>query len=142
MILENHLHLIATSSQLSKDMARFKSFTARQIINFLKERKAERVLSQLGYYKLRHKLDRDYQLWQEGSHPQQILDVEMMRQKVGYIHYNPVRRGFVDEMVHWRYSSARNYMGQEGLIAVETDWSRVRGRGASGLHSHAERGDE
>ena len=34
----------------------------------------------------------------------------------------PVVRGYVDDPVHWRYSSARNYAGQLGLIDVVTDW--------------------
>ena len=33
----------------------------------------------------------------------------MLRQKIVYIHNNPVRRGYVDAPEHWRYSSARNY---------------------------------
>jgi hypothetical protein len=57
-----------------------------------------------------------------GSHPQLIQNEEMMRQKLEYIHYNPVKRGFVDEPTHWRYSSARNYAGQQGLLDVKTDW--------------------
>ena len=32
--------------------------------------------------------------------------------------YNPVKRGYVDEPAHWRYSSARNYQGQAGLIPI------------------------
>ncbi|MGZ4992214.1 MAG: transposase, partial [Methylobacter sp.] len=32
VILENHLHLIAASEDLSRDMQRFKSYTAKQII--------------------------------------------------------------------------------------------------------------
>ena len=46
----------------------------------------------------------------------------MLVQKLEYIHGNPVRRGYVDDPVHWRYSSARNYAGLEGLIEVERDW--------------------
>ena len=45
-----------------------------------------------------------------------------MRQKLEYMHNNPVKRGYVDEAVHWRYSSARNYAGLRGLIDVGTDW--------------------
>jgi len=43
---------------------------------------------------------------------------EMMRQKIVYIHYNSVKRGYVDQAEHWRYSSARNYAGKEGLLEV------------------------
>ena len=45
-----------------------------------------------------------------------------MRQKLDYMHANPLRRGYVDDPVHWRYTSARNYAGLPGLIDVTTDW--------------------
>jgi hypothetical protein len=45
-----------------------------------------------------------------------------MRQKLDYIHHNPVKRGYVDLPEHWRYSSARNYLGQPGLIEVTRAW--------------------
>ncbi|MGB1252105.1 MAG: REP-associated tyrosine transposase [Candidatus Promineifilaceae bacterium] len=122
VIMENHLHLIASSENLSKEMGDFKSFTARKIIDYLQEKDAKRVLGQLKEYRLRHRLDRDYQLWQQGSHPKVIMNEKMMVQKIDYIHQNPVKRGYVDEPVHWRYSSVRNYEGGEGLIPVETEW--------------------
>ncbi|WP_228061338.1 hypothetical protein [[Phormidium] sp. LEGE 05292] len=43
----------------------------------------------------------------------------MFRQKLDYIHSNPVRRGYVDDPAHWRYSSYRNYIGKPGLLEVE-----------------------
>ena len=46
-----------------------------------------------------------------------------MRQKLDYIHYNPVKRGYVDVPEHWRYSSARDYLGQPGLIEIDKGWS-------------------
>ncbi len=60
--------------------------------------------------------------WQEGSHPQLIDGEAMLRQKLEYIHQNPVKRGYVDEAVHWRWSSARSYAGGEGLVEVFTGW--------------------
>ena len=86
------------------------------------EKQANHVLDLLQHYRLYYKIDRTYQLWQEGSHPQVIQGLDMMRQKVEYIHNNPVQRGYVDEPIHWRYSSARNYAGMEGLISVKTEW--------------------
>jgi putative transposase len=120
VILENHL--IASAKELGKEISAFKSYTARKIIDFLVDQKVDVFLQQLRYWKKKHKFDRDYQLWQEGSHPQQILDDDMMLQKLDYIHLNPVKRGFVDEAEHWRYSSARNYQGKIGLIDVMTSW--------------------
>lgn len=122
VIMENHLHMVASAPELSKVIKDFKSFTARQLIDLLEARSAETILSQLRAHKLTHKRESNYQFWQEGSHPQQIQNEEMMRQKLDYIHYNPVKRGYVDEPEYWRYSSARNYAGREGLIEVITNW--------------------
>jgi putative transposase len=123
VILENHLHLIAVGNDLSKEMGDFKSYTARRIIDLLVDSKAETIQRQLRREKTAHKTDRDYQLWQEGSKPKEIQNDEMMRQKLEYIHCNPVKRGYVDVPEHWRYSSARNYMGLPGLVTVVTDWA-------------------
>ncbi len=118
VIMENHLHLIAAAADLSKEIGDFKSYTARKIIDYLIERKAEKILEQLNALKLKHRTDRNYQFWQEGSHPEQIQDADMMVQKINYLHYNPVKKGYVDEPIHWRYSSARNYADLPGLLEV------------------------
>ncbi|MBN1396390.1 MAG: transposase [Pirellulales bacterium] len=122
VILENHLHWIASAEDLSRQIAEFKSFTARRIIDLLEARNVVPLLRQFEHLKAKHKTNSSYQFRQEGSHPQLIDSDEMMRQKLEYIHNNPVVRGFVDEPVHWRYSSARNYARQAGLISVTTEW--------------------
>ena len=122
IIMENHVHLIAQAENLSKEIGNFKSWTARTIIDWLRANQAQGTLKQLAFHKLRHKTDQYHQFWQEGSHPKLIQGEAMMRQKIEYIHHNPVKRGYVDLPVHWRYSSARNYMGVEGLIEVTTAW--------------------
>ena len=122
VIMENHLHWIAVGPQLGKRVGEFKSFTANSIIKKMREKRYHTLLQELRYYKLRHKVDQTYQLWQEGSHPQVIETEEMMWQKIEYIHNNPLRRGYVADPTHWRYSSARSYAGQPGLIDVSVDW--------------------
>jgi REP element-mobilizing transposase RayT len=121
VIMENHCHLLAAAPDLAKAVASFKSFTAGQIVKRLRERGSP-VLDLLAFHKLRHKQDREHQVWQEGSHPEEIQGEAMMRQKLEYIHNNPVARGYVEDPLHWRCSSARNYAGQEGLIEVVTQW--------------------
>ncbi len=76
---------------------------------------AQRLLGLLKFFKRAHKTQSTYQLWEEGSHPQLIESESIMRQKVDYIHYNPVKRGYVDKPEDWRYSSARVYAGLPGL---------------------------
>lgn len=77
------------------------------------------MLTRLYYGKRDHKHDRVYPFWQEGAHPELILDDAMMREKLTYIHYNPVKRGYVEKPEYWRYSSAANYAGLPGLIPVD-----------------------
>ena len=103
-------------------MKSFKMFTARQLIDLLERHEARVLLQQLRALKLRHKTASEYQVWQEGSKPKQIVNIEMMQQKLEYIHNNPVERGYVDDPLHWRYSSARSYAGQARLVDVVTDW--------------------
>ena len=122
VILENHLHLIASSPDITKEISDFKSFTAHRIIEHLESRNAKTLLRWLRFLKARHKHNREYQVWQEGSHPQEITDEEIMRQKLEYIHLNALKRGYVDEATHWRNSSARNYAGLAGLFPVTTQW--------------------
>ena len=122
VILENHIHLIAQSDNIQTDLQRFKSYTARQIIDYLKAQKISLILQQLAFYKKAHKSESEYQLWQEGSYPQVIESEDILRQKLEYMHNNPVKRGYIDKPEHWRYSSARDYLGDAGLIDVFKAW--------------------
>ena len=122
VILENHMHWLAQSENLPKDIHRFKSYTAKMIIRHLQQQQQYKLLKQLAFYKKKHKADRQYQLWEEGSHPEEIQGEQMLLQKLEYIHLNPVKRGYVDDASDWRYSSARNYQQGEGLIDVVTSW--------------------
>ena len=121
VVLENHIHFIASAEDLAKEVGDFKSYTARRIIDYLSERHVQTLLDGLEYHKVRHKSDRQFQLWQEGSHPKIIETEDMMVQKLDYIRNNPVKRGYVSDPSHWRYSSARNYAGIESLVSVTTD---------------------
>lgn len=119
VVMENHLHLVASAEDLSREMGNFKSFTARSSIDYLQEhRPGSYWLKRLEAAKLSHKTGQRYQMWQEGFHPKLITSESMLQQKVEYIHNNPVKRGYVDDPAHWRYSSYRNYLGEPGLLEV------------------------
>jgi putative transposase len=122
VILENHVHLVARSPQIGKDIQSFKSYSAKRLLEVLEAHGAERLLRMLALFKRRYKTGSRYQVWEEGSHPQRIEHEAVMRQKLDYIHQNPVKRGYVDLPEHWRWSSARSYAGGEGLIEVDTAW--------------------
>jgi len=103
-------------------MAKFKRYTARQLICLLQRENVTTILEQLTFYKKAHKSDREYQLWQEGLQPKLIQTDAMMISKINYIHHNPVKCGYVEDASHGRYSSARDYEGKNGLLEVERFW--------------------
>lgn len=118
VIMDNHVHMVMQSKDPSKHMNSFKSFTAKEIIKSLKQRRRSILLKRLGFHKKLHKTQSNYQVWEEGVHPIQIDDDSKMNRILDYIHYNPVNAGFIDDPIHWRYSSARNYANRKGLIEV------------------------
>jgi len=120
--LENHLHAVLQAPDLKKEIHGFKSYTAGQLLKCLEEHGAHRLLKLLEYFKKGYRKDHQHQVWEEGGHPQLIQDEAMLRQKVEYIHQNPVKRGYVDRPEHWRYSSARDYLGEAGLLEIEKNW--------------------
>lgn len=123
VIMENHLHLVAQSKNLRKEISNFKSYTAKEAINYLKEYHYDNILSKFHFYKLKHKTNRNYQFWQEGFHPVMITNYNILHQKIDYIHNNPVRRGYIIDPTHWMYSSAKDYSGERGKIKVFIEWA-------------------
>ena len=122
VILENHLHFVTSSDDIEQSMKRFKSITAKQLLQYLQENNVKTILDQLAFYKKAHKNRSQYQVWQEGIHPQLIQDQATLHQKIQYIHQNPVKRGYVNEAEHWRYSSARDYANEKGLVDIVRFW--------------------
>jgi putative transposase len=120
VFMENHYHLVCQAPDLSKTMQSYKRHTAKKILEQLETDKKKWVLDLLSFYKKRHKTESDHQFWQEGSHPQQVVSNKVLRQKIQYIHYNPVRRGYVAEPEHWVFSSAGDYILQrKGVVELQ-----------------------
>jgi len=119
VILDNHLHLIVTANRLSHVVRDFKRHTAGEILSVAREENKLWLLKQFEFFRSSHKVNSQHKIWQEGFHPKAIISEAMLRQKLDYIHYNPVRLGLVDTPEDWRYSSARNYSGQDGMIEID-----------------------
>jgi len=60
VILENHIHFIAQAPRLDKGLHSFKSYTARQLLDYLEANQAIRLLKQFRFAKKAHKHDREY----------------------------------------------------------------------------------
>ncbi len=73
------MHVIASSNDIGMSLRRFKSFTAKEILKYLKAKNVKTILEQLAFYKKAHKKKAEYQLWQEGLQPKLIQNDKMMR---------------------------------------------------------------
>jgi hypothetical protein len=59
-----------------------------------------------------------HKLWQDGSHAMECYTSEFTRQKLQYIHQNPVQDLIVSEPEHYLFSSASAYAGVPGMLDV------------------------
>ncbi len=118
VIMSNHLHMICSSPEgigLSDTLRDFKKFTSTAVVMAIEKNKRESRKSWLMWL-LKQK--DDILFWQPGNHPEEIRTREFFQQKLDYIHNNPVRAGWVDKAEDYRYSSARDFYGINGLIEL------------------------
>lgn len=57
-------------------------------------------------------------MWQQDYHPIELFTYPVIKQKLEYIHQNPVEAGFVFQPEDWLYSSAGDYAGHKGFLDV------------------------
>ncbi|MFK7775412.1 MAG: transposase [Saprospiraceae bacterium] len=125
VIMTNHIHLIASAEgeqTLSEVLGNFKSFTATSIMKDLPESNESRrewMMYLFGYFAKKNKRRTEHQFWQTKNHPIDLYSVKAIRQKLNYIHQNPVRAGWVEYPQHYIYSSASNYLEEgKGILEV------------------------
>ena len=63
-------------------------------------------------------------IWQRRFWDHVIRDEEDFQNHINYIHYNPVKHGYVTKPSDWKYSTIHRYI-REGL--VEPDWGNSDG---------------
>jgi len=123
-LMSNHLHMICQSDekqQLSDIIRDFKTHTSKKIIQQLNEEPESRKEWMLEYFtkSCSHlKRNQSYKVWQDGYHPEEILSVPFLYEKLDYIHSNPVKDMIVKDPWEYLFSSARNYADLDGLIKV------------------------
>lgn len=123
-IMTNHVHLIfraesSNPSDLIRDMKTYTSKTLQKTINDIPgESRKEWLLQMMKEAGAANCNVKQYQLWQQHNQPIELFTNHMIDQKVDYIHNNPVVAGFVENPTDWKYSSAKNYAGECGVIDV------------------------
>lgn len=116
VIMSNHLHLIARANEgfeLSNIIRDFKRHTSKQILNSIQSEPESRRRWMLNIFSIS---ENKHEFWQKDNHPFVLYSSEMVKQKLNYIHQNPVRAGFVREAQEYMYSSASNFASLDVLI--------------------------
>ena len=123
-LMSNHLHLIILAKEKEKlpDIIRdFKRFTTRSIIQQISEEPESRkewLLKSFRTAAVEHDKSKKFKMWQDGFHPIELYTDKFTRQKLNYIHQNPVKEMLVQNPWEYMFSSARNYAGLDGLLEV------------------------
>lgn len=115
VFMSNHIHCIlsATRGNLSGILRDLKSYTAKQIYTEVQigtESRREWLTMVFKYAAGAHSRNLEFQLWSHDNHPEELWSVSFIRQKLNYLHLNPVKAGWVSEPQHWLYSSAADYV--------------------------------
>ena len=122
-IMNNHIHMIANTESpfLLKDVIRdFKKFTSRKIAKAMAEETSLMHINHLSYFKLAgnfHCKSIDVKVWKDGNHAIELYSSKFFKQKLNYIHQNPVKAGYTDKMEDWPYSSAVDYSGGKSVLS-------------------------
>ena len=125
VIMSNHIHAILKATQprndLSSVIGRLKSYSSRCLIKLLKQGPESRgwMLEMFANHAKNHRRNKSYQLWTHDNHPVALDTVEKFRQRLDYIHDNPVKAGIVAEHESYIYSSASNYAGLLSIFKVD-----------------------
>jgi len=65
--------------------------------------------------------------WQKRYYDRNVRDMREFRDKLKYIHRNPVRRELVEDPRDWKWSSFRHYaLGESGVVEIESEWTARR----------------
>ena len=126
IIMTNHVHLIISSNTNKiEDIVRdLKKYTSKQIIKTIQENPTESrkewMLNLFGYAGKSNSNNKDFQFWKQDYHPIELNSSEKLKERLDYLHENPVRSGLVWEPWHYKYSSAIDYYtNEQGLLKIE-----------------------
>lgn len=116
VIMPNHFHAICsqTEGEISSVLRDMKRHTASIILKKLEE---DGRVTWLRAFKKSG--DDTPKLWDASFHPMQVHSREFYEQKLGYMHNNPLRAGFVVNPEDWKYSSAGFcYRQAESIVPI------------------------
>jgi len=124
VIMPDHFHMLANPLGLDITIVtgRLKGRAASSILQWLRY---EGHWSSLKKLALAAKLQsgQTHAVWMKEFSSIDIWSHKFIRQKLNYVHLNPVRAGLCDHPAKWRWSSYHAYLPHEpGAVPIEIDW--------------------
>jgi REP element-mobilizing transposase RayT len=127
VIMSNHIHLVVTTKSdngnISDIIRDFKKHTSKEIakaIQTIPESRKQWLLNAMSKEAKRIGRATYYKLWKDDNHAITIDGkVVGVKERINYVHDNPVRNGLVENEWDYVYSSAKDYQGRKGLVAIE-----------------------
>jgi REP element-mobilizing transposase RayT len=123
-IMSSHIHILCKvegDDLLSNVIKDFKTFTSKKIIETIVEYPESRREWLLDYFRksCEHlKRNQTYKVWQNGYHAEKTYSNKFIKQKINYIHNNPVVDKIVAYPEDYIFSSARNYAELENELDI------------------------
>lgn len=123
-IMSSHIHLLCKAGKnetLSSLMRDFKKYTSKKIVENILEHPESRREWMLAYFKnvCSHlKRKQQFKIWKDGYHAEIVYSNMFIKQKINYIHSNPVKEKIVANAEDYIFSSARNYAELDSQLEV------------------------
>lgn len=124
-LMHSHLHLLCRAKadcHLSDIIRDFKKYTSKEVIRTIVNEPESRREWLLPYFRkaCEHlKRKQEYKVWQDGYHAEVAYSNSFIKEKVTYIHNNPVKEKIVQFPEDYLFSSSRNYSGLSSEIELE-----------------------
>ncbi|REH44482.1 REP element-mobilizing transposase RayT [Tenacibaculum gallaicum] len=122
-IMTNHVHLVFRSikgEKPAKLLGDFKRYTSNKLVKVIQENpresRKEFLLEQFKKSALKSSNVKHHQFWRHDNKPIELWSNAVIREKINYIHQNPVEVGLVYKAEEYVYSSAKDYAGEEGIL--------------------------
>ena len=123
VIMPTHLHMMSSHSvdvRLPEIMRDFKHYTSTKIAELLETDNNHLFLHVFRKATEGRTKKQNHKIWQDDYHPVAITSEKWFREKIEYMHNNPVRKGFIESPEDWKYSSARNWIqGDDSIIKID-----------------------
>lgn len=124
VIMPDHAHVIVNTldDSISEWLRRVRGYSARETLSWLRNENHLRSLAKLALSK-QQKRNHTHAIWQKDPSVIDLWSEKFMRQKLNYVHMNPVRAGLCDHPAKWKWSSYHAYLPHEpGDVPIEIDW--------------------